>query len=96
MSQAHPLARTTPRTRSEIRNSDASATALAQLYNISVATARKWKKRDDVLDRTHRAHDLGTTLSPVQSAFSPSIDAAQAAARTGYYGADATQGAARV
>ena len=68
MSQVHPLARTTPRTRTEIKNSCASATALAQLYNISLATARKWKKRDDVLDRSHRAHDLGTTLSPVQEA----------------------------
>ena len=62
------MARTTPRIRTEIKNSHASATALAQLYNISVATARKWKTREDVLDRSHWAHDLGTTLSPVQEA----------------------------
>ena len=68
MSQVHPLARTTPRTRSEIRHSKAPATELAKTYNISVATARKWKARDDVLDRSHRAHELGCTLSPAQEA----------------------------
>ena len=66
MSQVHPLARTTPRIRTEIKNSTASVTALAELYNIGKATARKWKKREDVLDRSHRAHNLSTTLSPLQ------------------------------
>jgi transposase len=66
MSQVHPLARTTPRTRSEIRGSNASAAQLSKRYNISVATARKWKSREDAVDRSHRAHDLGTTLSPAQ------------------------------
>ena len=68
MNEIHPLARTTPRVRAEIRNSAIGVTALADLYNISVATARKWKGRDDVLDRSHRAHDLGTTLSLAQEA----------------------------
>ena len=63
MSEVHLLARTTPRVRAEIRNSAIGVTALADLYNISVATARKWKGRVDVLDRSHRAHDLGTALS---------------------------------
>ena len=66
MSQVHPLARTTPRTRTEIRCSTESASNLAERYNISRGTARKWKGREDALDRSHRAHDLGTTLSPVQ------------------------------
>lgn len=38
MSQVHPLARTTPRVRAEIRNSTVGVTALADLYNISGAT----------------------------------------------------------
>ena len=63
MGQVHRLARTTPRIRAEIRNFAAGVTALAELYNISVATARKWKGRDNVLDRSHWAHDLGTILS---------------------------------
>ena len=43
MSQVHPCARTTPRTRAEINASSAGITALADQYNITVATARKWK-----------------------------------------------------
>ena len=51
MSQVHPCARTTPRTRAEINASPAGATALACRYNITVATARKWKGREDSQDR---------------------------------------------
>ena len=39
---------------------------MAELYNITKATVRKWKGRDDALDRSHRAHNMGTTLSPAQ------------------------------
>ena len=66
MSQVHPLARTTPRTRAEIHASSASIPALAQRYNISVATARKWKRRADLQDRSHCPHTLSTTLTPSQ------------------------------
>ena len=66
MSQVHPCARTTPRTRAEINASPAGATALACRYNITVATARKWKGREDSQDRSHRPHTLNTTLTPAQ------------------------------
>jgi transposase InsO family protein len=66
MSQVHPLARTTPRTRSEIKASSESLSAVAERYNITVATARKWKGRDQVQDRSHRPHKLSTTLTPAQ------------------------------
>jgi transposase InsO family protein len=66
MSMVHPLARTTPRTRAEIHQSQASLTQVAQTYNISRGTARKWRNRADPLDRSHRAHVLPTTLSPAQ------------------------------
>ena len=66
MSQVHPLARTTPRTRTEIRASTAPLSTLAERYNITVATARKWKRRDDAQDRSHRPHTLGTTLTAAQ------------------------------
>jgi len=46
MSQVHPLARTTARTRTGIKASSAPLSALAERYNITVATARKWKRRD--------------------------------------------------
>lgn len=66
MSMVHPMARTTPRTRAEIHESRASLTEVTQTYNISRGTARKWRNRSDHLDRSHRAHQLATTLSPAQ------------------------------
>ena len=66
MSQVHPVARTTPRTRAEMRSSNDSNAELAKRYNISIATARKWKGRDDAQDRSHRPHTLATTLSAGQ------------------------------
>ncbi len=46
MSQVHAQARTTPRTRPEIKESTASLVELAERYNISKLTARKWKNRE--------------------------------------------------
>lgn len=66
MSQIHPRARTTPRTRAEIKASGASLSTIAERYDITVATARKWKGRDDPQDRSHRPHRLATTLTPGQ------------------------------
>ena len=68
MSEVHAQARTTPRTRAEIKDSPASLVALAETYNISVATARKWKGRDSPEDLSHRPHRLSTTLTPGQEA----------------------------
>ena len=68
MSQVHPQARTTPRTRQEIHSSKAPLTELADRYNITLATTRKWKGREDMQDRSHRPHTLSTTLSPAQEA----------------------------
>ena len=64
MSQVHPLARTTPRTRSNIRSLDAQATELVEMYNISVTTARKCKTRDDALNYSHWVYNLVGTLNP--------------------------------
>lgn len=66
MSQIHPQARTTPRTRREIQASSEPLTALSERYDITLATARKWKKRDNVEDRSHRPHTLHTTLTAAQ------------------------------
>lgn len=68
MSQVHPRARTTPRTRAEIKASSATPGQLAERYNITAATARKWKQRDSCEDLSHRPHTLHTTLLPVQEA----------------------------
>jgi transposase InsO family protein len=68
MSRVHAQARTTPRTRSEIKESTATVVELTQKYNISKATARKWKGRESPEDLSHRPHKLNTTLSPAQEA----------------------------
>lgn len=68
MSQVHPQARTTPRTRGEIKESSGTLNELAERYNVSKATARKWKNREDVQGRSHRPHKLSTTLTPAQEA----------------------------
>ncbi|MBI3345808.1 MAG: hypothetical protein HY020_01185 [Burkholderiales bacterium] len=62
MSQVHARARTTPLIRAEIRASELGVVELAERYNISRATAAKWKSREDVQDRSHRPHKLSTTL----------------------------------
>jgi transposase InsO family protein len=64
----HPQARTTPKIRQEIKDSGLSDREAAKVFNISRATAAKWLKRDDVQDRSHRAHTLHTTLSATQEA----------------------------
>lgn len=66
----HANARTTPKIRVEIQNSDLSINALAEKYNVSRATIIKWRKRKNqgvgVEDQSHRPHRLRTTLSPTQ------------------------------
>ena len=59
MSQVHPCARTTPRTRAEINASPAGATALAWRYNITVATARKCKAS---AKQVQRARKIASTI----------------------------------
>lgn len=68
MSQVHAQARTTPRTRAEIKASSATLVELAERYNISRATVAKWKGRETALDLSHRPHKLQTTLSPGEEA----------------------------
>lgn len=68
MSQLHALARTTIRTRTEIKESSASLTELAKRYDVSMATVRKWKSRDSQHDLSNRPHKLCTTLTPAQEA----------------------------
>ena len=67
-SRIHPQARTTPKIRQEIKDSGLSDRQAAKVFNITRATAKKWLKRDDVQDRSHRAHTLHTTLSAAQEA----------------------------
>ena len=67
-STIHPPARTTPKTRQEIKDSGLSDREAAMVFNITRATAAKWLKRDDVQDRSLRTHTLHTSLSAAQEA----------------------------
>lgn len=71
----HPLARTTPRTRAELKAEDStlSHAALARRYGVTAPTARKWRERDSTQDRSHRPHTLHCTLSPAQEAVAMEI-----------------------
>ena len=64
----HKQATTTPKVRAAIRASDEPAWVLAERHGISEQTVWKWRKRDDVQDRSHTPHRLQTTLTPAQEA----------------------------
>jgi len=67
MSQAlHSQARTTHLIRDEIRNSTLSQRELAERYNVSRLTIRKWQNRDSAEDLSHRPRIMHTTLTPAQ------------------------------
>jgi hypothetical protein len=64
----HPLARTIPRTRAELRAEDRSLSdaALARRYGVTAPTVRKWRARESVADRSHRPTTPHCTLTPAQ------------------------------
>lgn len=62
----HANARTTPRTRALIQASDLPVSVLAAQFGVSEVTIRRWRKREDVHDRSHRPHHLKVSLSPVE------------------------------
>jgi transposase InsO family protein len=62
----HKNATTTLAIRQEIRKSSLSAYALAKKYGISPTTAQRWKKADNLEDKSSRPHKLNTTLTPEQ------------------------------
>lgn len=71
----HPLARTTPRTRAEIKAEapEHSDQVLARRYGVTAPTVRKWREREGTADRSHRPHTLHCTLSPAQEAVAMAI-----------------------
>ncbi|MFZ3389309.1 helix-turn-helix domain-containing protein [Buttiauxella gaviniae] len=64
----HSNATTTPRTRKYIQKSDKSDSELAEELNISVDTVRRWRKRDDCFDKSHRPNTIHRALSHEQEA----------------------------
>ena len=64
----HSEARTTPKIREEIRASKGHMTIekAAAYFNVSRGTIRKWQQRDHFEDRSHRPHELHTSLNATQ------------------------------
>jgi len=71
----HPLARTTPRVRAELRAADPGLTdaELARRYGLTPPTVRKWRQRDSTADRSHRPETLHCTLTSAQEAVAMEI-----------------------
>ena len=61
-----PLFRARERAHAEIKSFSAPVTALAERYNITVSTVRKWKLSEDPQDRSYRPHKLSNTLTFTQ------------------------------
>jgi len=60
----HKNAVTTLKIREEIKKSKLrSINAIAKKYHISWYTAKRWKERDDIYDKSSRPHKLNTTLT---------------------------------
>lgn len=62
----HSNATTTPRTRKYIQESAKTDGELAEELNISVDTVRRWRKRDDCYDKSHRPNTIHRALSHEQ------------------------------
>ena len=71
----HPLARTTPSIRAELRAADQalSDAELARRYGLTPPTVRKWRQRDATADRSHRPQTLHCTLTSAQEAVAMEI-----------------------
>lgn len=62
----HANATTTPRTRALIQSSKASVRELARHLGVSETTIRRWRGRSGVADRSHKAHHLAISLTPIE------------------------------
>lgn len=64
----HANAKTTPLIRKAIHESPKSVKELCLEFNLNHMTVRKWRKRDEFLDRSHTRHNLGQSTTPVEEA----------------------------
>lgn len=63
LTKLHKNARTTLAIRKYIKNSNESIYALAKRFNLSWNTVYKWKKAENLEDKSSRPHKLNTTLT---------------------------------
>lgn len=64
----HANATTTPKIRRYLQQSDKTERTLAKELGITTEAVRRWRKRDDVNDRSHTAHRFQTVLTDAQEA----------------------------
>lgn len=64
LQKLHKNAKTNYSIRREIKESNLSVSALAHKFNVSWPTAKKWKERKTVEDKSSRPERIRTTLSP--------------------------------
>ena len=62
----HANATTTPKTRAYIQRSRKSVAELAAELGVSETTIYRWRDRTTVEDRSHRPHNLMTSLSAIE------------------------------
>ncbi len=62
----HANATTTPKTRRLIQSSLAPVSVLARQLGVSETTIRRWRARNQVADRSHKAHRLAISHSPLE------------------------------
>jgi transposase InsO family protein len=62
----HANATTTPKTRAYIQHSGLPVRVLAQELGVNESTIRRWRGRQSVADRSHKAHHLAISLSVVE------------------------------
>ena len=60
----HANATTTPKSRAYIQQSTRSDRGLARELGVTVDIVRRWRKRSDVMDRSHTPHRLQSVLTP--------------------------------
>src|SRR3989338_3318494 len=66
LQKLHKNAKTNYSIRKEIKESDLSVSALAEKFNISWLTAKKWKERMSLEDKSSRPDKIRTTLSEME------------------------------
>lgn len=62
----HANATTTPKTRAYIQHSKLPVAVLARELGVNETTIRRWRGRQSVTDRSHKAHHLAISLSPIE------------------------------
>ena len=62
----HPNAKTTPKIREEIQNSEESYAKLANKYHLNIKTVQKWKKAQSVQDGKSGPKTIKSSLSTEQ------------------------------